>query len=331
MPWPSRLSAVFTPPSSTSSTTKLNARQQRQVVAHHPGGAAVAEQLQHSRLRHLLGQHAVQRRVVGDQAEVDPVALVAGARVRDAVQSTVTGRRSSVAQLPSGGHPHGRGDPRRAAPGRSGCGCAASRSSARRSYPPGRSTASPAPRAPPGPRRRARCPPRPGARVSPAAPGPHRRRPAPRRHHRARWLTPIRSTRARTASPRRARRRSSTVARQPCARQAVGTGERELALAQEAAFEACRHLQPLGRRPPARAAHRHAVRSELLHAHAGDVELHVGREVARGVVQLVEQLLLHRARVHQAAGVRRLGDHHVPPRATLRRSGSRGRPGRARP
>ncbi len=50
------------------------------------GRAAMAEELVHARRRDLLHQQGIQGLVVGEEADVQPVALVAGARVRDLVQ-----------------------------------------------------------------------------------------------------------------------------------------------------------------------------------------------------------------------------------------------------
>ena len=61
----------------------------------------------------------------------------------------------------------------------------------------------------------------------------------------------------------------------------------------------------------AHAAQLHAVGAELLHRGLGDVGHHVGRQVGRRVVYLVQQLFLDGVLVDAPAGAGRLGDDAV--------------------
>ncbi len=88
-------------------------------------------------------------------------------------------------------------------------------------------------------------------------------------------------------------------------------------LGQQPAVEGHGDLELLGAGRAARARHAHAVRAVGGKAGGGEVGHHVGREVARGIVDLVEKLLLHRLQGHAAAGAGQLGDDRAAVRAHL--------------
>ncbi len=93
-----------------------------------------------------------------------------------------------------------------------------------------------------------------------------------------------------------------------CARLGVRPRVGDLALAEPAAVEEHVGLEGGGARVAAHAVEAHAVGADLGHLGLRDVGHHVGREVARRVVDLVEQLLLDGARVDPAAGAGGLAD-----------------------
>src|SRR3546814_21182708 len=58
----------------------------RQVVAHHPGRAAMGEEVLHPLRRHRFGEECVGAGIVGNQADIGAIALVAGAGMGEVVQ-----------------------------------------------------------------------------------------------------------------------------------------------------------------------------------------------------------------------------------------------------
>src|SRR5450759_1728022 len=96
--------------------------------------------------------------------------------------------------------------------------------------------------------------------------------------------------------------------RQPPPRQCAGAGIGNLALADIAVDVANRDLQRAGTFCSPSAADPHAVRRDLLDLHLRKIRDHVGLDILRGIVHLVEQLLLAGLRRHRAAGAFDLGD-----------------------
>ena len=101
------------------------------------------------------------------------------------------------------------------------------------------------------------------------------------------------------------------------ARQRIGSGVADFAFADVAVVITDHHFVGRRARPRFRARHAHAVFALLSEFHVGDVEYAVGRDVARGVVHLVENLLGAGHHVEPAAGVFELAQREVPVRADV--------------
>src|SRR6202043_3461766 len=86
------------------------------------------------------------------------------------------------------------------------------------------------------------------------------------------------------------------------------TGIGNLALADVAIDVADRNLQRAGAFGAASAADAYAIGSDLLDPHLRKIRDHVGLDISRGIVHLVEQLLLAGLRRHRAARACDLGD-----------------------
>ena len=98
------------------------------------------------------------------------------------------------------------------------------------------------------------------------------------------------------------------VCRETGALERARAGVGNLALTDIPIAVADRHFQCGRPRPAGRAVDRHAIRSNLRHAHAAEIRDRVRRFVRGRIVNLVQQLLLARRRGHASARSRHLGD-----------------------
>ena len=89
--------------------------------------------------------------------------------------------------------------------------------------------------------------------------------------------------------------------RQLSARQRAGTGIGNLSLADKTVEIADRDFQRAGSLAAAAAADVHAIRPDLLDSDLRKIRDHVGLEILRRIVHLVEQLLLAGLRRHRTA------------------------------
>ncbi len=102
--------------------------------------------------------------------------------------------------------------------------------------------------------------------------------------------------------------RRQHLAGERCPALGTGAGIGDPGLGEEAAVEAHRDLEQLGPRTTGGARHSDAILLELGDRDGGEVGRDVGRQVAGGIVDLVEELLLHGRRRDAAAGTGKLGD-----------------------
>ena len=102
----------------------------------------------------------------------------------------------------------------------------------------------------------------------------------------------------------------------------VGPGVGELRLADEPGAVAHVDLERRRTLAAGAAGDPHAVRTDLLERHPGEVGGDVGGQVGAGVEDLVDQLLADRADAHLSAGAGRLGEDRGAVLAAPRRSGT---------